>query len=445
MTSTPPRSASTRSESYAVIGGEGFLGAALVSALIERHGASNVTSLGLTQRRFDPPGEYHFHRTDITSRASIVDALRASKATTVFHTASPHANASAEVWQRVNVDGTEAVVDACREAGVSKLVFTSSATVVFEDDALRNVDERIPTVDVEGDKGEPTYVSTKAKAEKIVLDANGKDGLLTCSLRLSGIIGPGDRQVIPGFIAVYKAGQASFQMGDNTNLFDFVTVRNVVHAHLLAAERLDRPTVSMARFNERLKPVACTVKRRKLPTSEREDVLTGPAGDEDELPLPAARTRFNQFYLREDAPPADDADPSGRPAEPSLAVAGQSFFISNGEPVPFWTFARAVYYAYSGVPQRWTLKLPAAMGMAVASVCELAGRVVGKRPEECSINTKYMQYVLNDMYFDLERARRLLGYEPIESLEEGIRSAVDWYKADEAKAQSRDKETTKSK
>jgi nucleoside-diphosphate-sugar epimerase len=39
---------------------------------------------------------------------------------------------------------------------------------------------------------------------------------------------------------VYKSGQSVFQMGDNSNLFDFVTVKNVVHAHLLGLERKSR-------------------------------------------------------------------------------------------------------------------------------------------------------------------------------------------------------------
>ncbi|CEQ42799.1 SPOSA6832_04667 [Sporobolomyces salmonicolor] len=428
-------SRSSAPESYAVIGGEGFLGAALVSELLAHHPTSHVASLGLTQRRFSP-ASYRFFHTDITSLPSLCSALQQSGATTVFHAASPHANASAEVWQKVNVEGTRVVVEACRQAGVRKLVFTSSATVVFEGEALKDVDERIPTVDVEGEKGEPTYVSTKAKAEKIVLDANGKDGLLTCSLRLSGIIGPGDRQVIPGFIAVHKSGQSAFQMGANQNLFDFVTVRNVVHAHLLAAERLDAPPVPPSAFEERLPPVACTIKRRRLPTSAHPEVINSSnalsSSSSEGAPLPASRTRFNQFY-----PPT--LPPAGH------SVAGRSFFISNGEPVPFWSFARAVYCAYSGEPTSWIVRLPSALGMAIAGACEWAGWVVGKRPEECGINRKHMQYVLSDMYFDIERARRLLGYEPIESLEEGIRSAVEWYKEDEAKQKRKQEEASKTK
>lgn len=150
-------------ESFAVIGGEGFLGAALITELLNRYPTSQVASLGLTQRRFDPPS-YRFFRTDITSLDSLLASLKNSGTTTVFHTASPHANASAEVWQAVNVEGTKVVVEACQKAGVRKLIFTSSATVCFEDDALKNVDERMPTVDVEGEIGIPTYMSTKVSS-----------------------------------------------------------------------------------------------------------------------------------------------------------------------------------------------------------------------------------------------------------------------------------------
>lgn len=198
--------------------------------------------------------------------------------------------------------------------------------------------------------------------------------------------------MIPGFIEVYKAYQSPFQMGSNKNLFDFVTVRNVVHAHLLAAEKLDAPPLSLTELETRLRPVDCTIKRRTLPTSRRPEVrLTNSEENvEDETPLPAGRTRWNQFY-------EDHVEGEG------LTVAGQSFFISNGEPVPFWSFARSVYYTYSNHPTPFVFRLPASMGMLVAGVCELAGRVVGKRPEDCGINRKYMQYVLNDMYFDIER------------------------------------------
>lgn len=187
-----------------------------------------------------------------------------------------------------------------------------------------------------------------------------------------------------------------FQMGDNLNLFDFVTLKNVVHAHLLAADRLDAPPLPASVFADRLDPVQCTVKRRRLPTSQHPDVVDpATAGLPSDPPLPAMRTKWNQFS--ESALSSKD-----------LTVAGQAFFITNGEPVNFWTFARAVYYAYSGRAPRWwdPLVFPKEIGMLYASLSETIGWFQGKKPEDCAVPKAYMQYVLHDLYFDIERVSR---------------------------------------
>lgn len=61
---------------------------------------------------------------------------------------------------------------------------------------------------------------------------------MTASIRPSGIFGPGDVQLIPGLLNVHYTNRTGFQLGDNTNLFDFTFVKNVAHAHLLAAAAL---------------------------------------------------------------------------------------------------------------------------------------------------------------------------------------------------------------
>lgn len=182
-------------------------------------------------------------------------------------------------------------------------------------------------------------------------------------------------------------------MGDNRNMLDFVTLKNAVHAHILAADKLDAPPLSPDTFEVRIQPVACTVRRRNLPTSEQPD----PTNAKPDPPLPASRNRWNQFYSLAD-------DPS---STLSLSVAGHAFFITNGEPVPFWTFARAVYFAYSRRPPRWyePIVFPNSVGMLFATLSEWAGWCVGKRPEECAVNRAYMQYVLYDLYMDIERVR----------------------------------------
>lgn len=148
----------SRTESFAVIGGEGFVGQALVQGLLSRYPQNLVASFGLTQRTFTPG--YRFYRTDITSIDSLSASLKASGATTVFHTASPHAHATLEVCEAVNVEGTKAVVQACKEAGVTKLVFTSTMTTVFDGQPLINVDERMPTTASK----EVPYVWTKVSS-----------------------------------------------------------------------------------------------------------------------------------------------------------------------------------------------------------------------------------------------------------------------------------------
>ena len=69
--------------------------------------------------------------------------------------------------------------------GVRKLVFTSSAGVVFNGTDIIDVDERLPPPEVPLD----AYNDSKAKGEAIILEANGKGGLLTVALRPAGIFG----------------------------------------------------------------------------------------------------------------------------------------------------------------------------------------------------------------------------------------------------------------
>ncbi|KAK4047847.1 erg26, C-3 sterol dehydrogenase [Microbotryomycetes sp. JL201] len=371
-------------ESFAVIGGEGFLGQHLVAGLQQAYPEHQVSSLGLTQRTFTPG--YRFFRTDITDEQSVTESLKLSGATTIFHTASSHGDASAETCRSINVKGTQHIVAACQQIGIKKLVFTSTVTIALgEGESLTNIDERLPPKE---DNSNP-YVSTKAIAERIVLDANGQHGLLTCSIRPGAIIGPGERQVIPGFISVLKSRQTTVQMGDNTNLFDFVHVKDVVNAHILAAERLDKPPVPANAFDVRLPPIQAAVVNRHPPTSKTSD-QSPPFSSSSDPPLHAHRTRFNQFSAIDNST--------------SPGVAGQVFIIGGGEPIPFWTFARAVWFEYNGHVPFFTLRLPASAGMAIAQVAEWYAAIVGIPKEKLGISKGRMQYVLGHLYFDLEKA-----------------------------------------
>jgi len=127
----------------------------MVEMLLERYPDASVASLDLVQRHFPDQlaanataRKWSFHSADLTSLDSLSSALRQVGATTVFHTASPWTGSGPEVCEKVNVQGTQTVVDACVQEGVNKLVFTSSAGTVYDGNDLKNVDERMPFPDV---------------------------------------------------------------------------------------------------------------------------------------------------------------------------------------------------------------------------------------------------------------------------------------------------------
>jgi len=271
------------------------------------------------------------------------------------------------------------------------------------------------------------YNDTKARAEAMVIAANGQDGLLTCAIRPAGIFGPGDRQAIPGFIGVYKAGKAKFSVGDGKNIFDMTYVDNVVHAHLLAAEKL-ADTVHISVFDDRTHVVQGSLPRRTLPTSETAPLSGGESLSEEEKkeldpPLPSTRNRFDQWFDITYVDREKDVD------DCLVPVAGQVFYITNGEPVPFWCWARAIWYEYAGYEKAlWAL--PTSIGMAYASVFDVIGRITGK-PQAMSA-TK-MKYSVAKRYYNIEKARCMLGYEPLVGIDEGLKRSIAWYKENEAR------------
>ncbi|THU75729.1 hypothetical protein K435DRAFT_787506, partial [Dendrothele bispora CBS 962.96] len=219
-------------QKYLVIGGCGLLGRYVAKTLVDR--GDMVEVLDIVQRYDDIP----FHHGDISQEGVVLSVLKKTGSDCVIHTASPLATeAENSFFWRVNVHGTNNVISACIEAGVHKLVYTSSSGVIFSGSPINGADETYPIPA----KGFRAYHETKALAEKAVLDANGKNGLLTCALRPSGIFGPGDRAMMTAMYKTYQSGRTGMQIGDNTNLVDFTSVQNVAEAHVLAADRLSSP------------------------------------------------------------------------------------------------------------------------------------------------------------------------------------------------------------
>ncbi|KAJ3156959.1 erg26, C-3 sterol dehydrogenase [Geranomyces variabilis] len=216
---------------YLVVGGGGFLGKRIAELLLDLAPRPLVTILDL-RRTFSDPRLTDFIEGDITDPVAVSSACKGK--TVVIHTAAVIEGFPVPVYWKVNYEGTRNIINACREHGVRALVYTSSASVTYNGQDLRNGTEADPYCDVHMD----TYNETKAAAEQLVLESNGVGGLATVSLRPAGIFGPGDNNASKGLYDAAKKGNWKFMIGDNSTLFDWTYVDNVAHAHLLAAQKL---------------------------------------------------------------------------------------------------------------------------------------------------------------------------------------------------------------
>ena len=316
-----------------VTGGGGFVGRHLVAALHAR--GDRVRTLDL---RFPPdlPGEHV--RADITDPAAMREAI--AGADVVFHNASAvHTKqAHVDLVRKVNVDGTRNVIDACRANGVSRLVYVSSGSVVYEGRDIENGDESLPYPS----RTQAPYADSKIEAEKIVLAANDAQ-LATVALRPHVVFGAYDTRFLPAVLKHAKAGRLKVQVGRGTWLSDYTYVENLVDALLLAGDKL----------------------------------------------------------------------------APGSTIAGKAYFVTNGEPMPFWEFVSRVL-ARTGLPPI-RAKVPHQLVYGIAALKEgfeaLRG---GEVSPEDGLTRFAIRYMCTHHYFSIERARRDLGYEPRVTVAEGI-------------------------
>jgi nucleoside-diphosphate-sugar epimerase len=136
------------------------------------------------------------------------------------------------VYRAINVDGTMHVIEACRKAGVRRLVYASSPSVVHGGGDIEGGDESLPLATA----FKAAYPATKAEAERRVLAANDEN-LLTVALRPHLVWGPGDNHLLPRLCERADAG--ALRLPGPDKLIDATYVENAAQAHLQALGALD--------------------------------------------------------------------------------------------------------------------------------------------------------------------------------------------------------------
>ena len=220
------------SGSAAVTGGGGFLGGAVVDALLER--GERVASISRGAYPELEARGVETLRADLADEpGALIELLQRRGVDTVYHCAArPGVFGPARDYERANVDATARVIEACRAARVPRLVFTSSPSVVFGGGDHVNAGPDLPYPD----RYLAHYPRTKAEAERLVLAADGP-GLATVSLRPHLIFGPGDPNLIPRLLERADAGRLRI-VGDGTSEVSLTFVGNAAAAHLAAADGL---------------------------------------------------------------------------------------------------------------------------------------------------------------------------------------------------------------
>jgi sterol-4alpha-carboxylate 3-dehydrogenase (decarboxylating) len=210
-----------------VTGGSGFLGRHLVDALRQRGDDVTVFDKGVKPGREDVA----FIDADITDENAVSSAVEGKDL--IIHSASiVHTKWNqVDLIRRVNIGGTENLIRAAQKHDVKKLVYVSSASVVYGGGDIANGDESLPYAT----KFAAPYAETKSIAEQAVLSARG---LYTVALRPHTIFGPGDTRMVPAILEKARKNALKFSVGIDGKLTDFTYVSNMVDACLLAADRL---------------------------------------------------------------------------------------------------------------------------------------------------------------------------------------------------------------
>ena len=225
-----------------VTGGCGFIGSTIVDGLLAE-GATEVIVLddlsrgtALNLEAAQESGRLRLVRQDIRDAAAIRPWF--DGVDVVFHQAALRITACADHWracQEVIVDGTFNVVEACVQAGVSRLVAASTASVYGLADAFPT-EESHPTYN-----NRTLYGAAKIANEALLRAVHEMSGLSYVALRYFNVYGPRMdvfgkyTEVLVRWLNCLDRGERPKVFGDGSQTMDFVYVGDVARCNLLAA------------------------------------------------------------------------------------------------------------------------------------------------------------------------------------------------------------------
>src|SRR6266849_5531874 len=228
---------------YLITGGAGFIGSHIAEALLDQGESVRVFDNLATGRQTNLAaleGRAQFIHGDLRDFDSVKAAIKGVEV--VFHQGAlasvPRSIADPIASLETNINGTQNVLIAARDAGVRRVVYASSSSVYGNTPVLPKRED-MPTNPMS------PYAVQKLTGELLCGVFGRIYGLETVALRYFNVFGP--RQdptseyaaVIPRFLTALIEKRRPIVFGDGEQTRDFTYIANVVQANLLAATSPD--------------------------------------------------------------------------------------------------------------------------------------------------------------------------------------------------------------
>ena len=252
-----------------VTGATGFLGKYVVEELVE-HGYK-VRAFGRNSNigRSLENTSVSFFQGDLTNADDVTEACKEMNLVV-------HAGALSTVWgpwedfYRANVLGTKYVLEACRQAGIQRLVYVSSPSIYAAPKDQLGIKES----DAPEENNLNNYIRSKLASEKLFKDYPDVPSII---LRPRGLFGIGDTSILPRVINLSQKIGIPL-IGDGRQLMDMTCVENVALAIRLALEVPEakgevynitngEPRAFRDLLEESLTGLGYPIKYRKIPAS----------------------------------------------------------------------------------------------------------------------------------------------------------------------------------
>ena len=221
-----------------VTGGAGFIGSHIVNTYIEAgHNVTVIDNLSSGEMRFLNP-KAKFYEMDILS-PDVSEVLKSEKINAINHHAAQisvsDSVANPLFDANANIIGTLQLIQSAVSLGVEKFIFASTGGAMYGEQVSFPASEEHPCHPLS------PYGISKLSAENYIRYFNEQYGLSTTVLRYSNVFGPhqnphGEAGVIAIFCQKLVKEQRPLICGDGEQTRDFISVRDVARANLIALE-----------------------------------------------------------------------------------------------------------------------------------------------------------------------------------------------------------------